>query len=83
MRPPAMRGAPVSLGDRSYPIQVGNGLLAGNEALARLAAGRRVAIVTDSNVAALHARTVADTPRPHAASLLEVVLAAGESTKTW
>lgn len=78
-----MREVPVSLGDRSYSIQVGSGLLAGNDALARLATGRMVAIVTDSNVAALHARTVADTLRPHAASLHEVVLPAGESNKTW
>ena len=78
-----MRELTVELGDRSYPILVGAGLLADCEALAALAAGRGVAVVTDSNVAALHGRRVADALRRHAASLLEVVLPAGEANKTW
>lgn len=78
-----MREVTVSLGDRSYPILVGGGLLAGCEPLARLAAGRMVAIVTDSTVAALHAPAVREALRPHAASLIEVVLPAGEAHKTW
>ncbi len=78
-----MREVNVSLGERSYPILVGHGLLADCAPLARLAAGRMVAVVTDSNVAALHARPVADALRAHAASLAEVVLPAGEAHKTW
>jgi 3-dehydroquinate synthase len=78
-----MREVTVSLGDRSYPILVGGGLLAGCEPLARLAAGRMVAIVTDSTVATLHAPAVREALRPHAASLIEVVLPAGEAHKTW
>jgi 3-dehydroquinate synthase len=78
-----MREVQVQLGDRSYPIQVGSGLLAGNDALAGLARGRMVAVVTDANVAELHARRVADGLRGHAAALETVVLPAGESNKTW
>ena len=63
-----MRELTVELGDRSYPILVGAGLLADCEALAALAAGRGVAVVTDSNVAALHGRRVADALRRHAAA---------------
>ena len=37
----------VSLGERSYPILIGNGLLAGAPQLLALARGRQVAIVTD------------------------------------
>lgn len=53
----------VSLGERSYEIRIGTGLLATTgEHLAPLlgehAARRRVIIVTDANVAALHLRTV-------------------------
>jgi 3-dehydroquinate synthase len=78
-----MREVTVALGDRSYPILVGGGLLAGCEPLARLAAGRMVAIVTDATVAALHAPAVREALRPHAAALIEVVLPAGEAHKTW
>ena len=78
-----MREVTVSLGERSYPILVGHGLLADCAPLARLAEGRMVAVVTDSNVAALHARPVAEALRAHAAALAEVVLPAGEAHKTW
>jgi 3-dehydroquinate synthase len=78
-----MREVTVSLGERSYPILVGAGLLADCAPLARLAAGRMVAVVTDSNVAALHAAPVAASLRAHAAALAEVVLPAGEAHKTW
>jgi 3-dehydroquinate synthase len=78
-----MREVTVSLGERSYPILVGARLLADCAPLAALAARRMVAVVTDSNVAALHARPVLDALRPHAASLIEVVLPAGEANKTF
>ncbi|MFN9772853.1 MAG: 3-dehydroquinate synthase [Burkholderiales bacterium] len=78
-----MREVSVSLGERSYPILVGAGLLADCAPLATLAAGRMVAVVTDSNVAALHARPVVAALRAHAASVAEVVLPAGEAHKTW
>jgi shikimate kinase/3-dehydroquinate synthase len=78
-----MREVKVSLGERSYPILVGHGLLADCEPLVRLAAGRMVAVVTDANVAALHARPLADALRAQAAALIEVVLPAGEAHKTW
>ena len=78
-----MREVTVSLGERSYPILVGAGLLADCAPLATLASGRMVAVVTDSNVAALHARPVVAALRAHAASVAEVVLPAGEAHKTW
>jgi shikimate kinase/3-dehydroquinate synthase len=78
-----MREVTVSLGERSYPILVGSGLVADCEPLAKLAAGRMVALVTDSNVGPLHAGRVRDLVRPHAAATIEVVLPAGEANKTW
>jgi len=80
-----MRSLEVSLAERSYPILIGPGLLDRCEALARLAAGRQVAIVTDDTVAPLYlarlraALAGADSP----AALLDVVLPAGEANKTW
>jgi 3-dehydroquinate synthase len=78
-----MREVTVSLGERSYPILVGSGLLAGCAPLATLAAGRMVAVVTDGNVAPLHGRRVLASLRPHASTLIEVVLPAGEVNKSW
>lgn len=54
-----MRTVPVSLGDRSYRIHVGNGLLArlGSECL-RLGLGRRCAVITDAVVGPLHVEAV-------------------------
>ena len=41
----------VALGERRYPIHVGPGLLDDAAALAALAPGRHVLVVTDANVA--------------------------------
>ena len=40
----------VDLGERSYDIQVGHGLLDENPAFQALARGRSVAVISDSNV---------------------------------
>jgi 3-dehydroquinate synthase len=78
-----MRELTVALGERSYPLLIGSGLIAACEPLQRLAEGRMVAVVTDTNVGPLHAGAVAASLRGHAASLIEVVLPAGEVHKTW
>jgi 3-dehydroquinate synthase len=78
-----MRELTVALGERSYPLLIGSGLIGACSPLQALAAGRMVAVVTDTNVAALHAGAVAASLRGHAASLIEVVLPAGEVHKTW
>lgn len=44
----------VELGERSYPIYIGSGLLVRPELLARHIAGRQVAIVTNETVAPLY-----------------------------
>jgi 3-dehydroquinate synthase len=81
--PEPMRELTVALGERSYPILIGSSLLDGCEPLERLASGRMVALVTDATVGPLHGARVRDALRPHAASVLEVVLPAGEVHKTW
>lgn len=49
-----MREITVNLGDRSYPIRVGHGLLDSTQALAGLIAAPRVLVVTNSVVAPLY-----------------------------
>jgi len=78
-----MRELTVALGERSYPILIGSGLLDGCEPLERLASGRMVAVVTDATVGPLHAVKVRDSLRAHAASVVDVLLPAGEAHKTW
>ena len=75
-----MKTLPLDLGDRSYPIYIGAGLLDRPELLTRHILGTRVAIVTNETVAPLYlarlrARVVSLKP-------VEVVLPDGEQYKS-
>ena len=72
----------VALGERAYPIHIAPGLL-GNAAplLAPLARGGRLAVVTDSAVAALHLETLA--AGLPGIRLEPIILPPGEATKNW
>ena len=48
----------VELGERSYPIYIGAGLLADPELLTRHIGGRQVAVVTNETVAPLYLETL-------------------------
>jgi 3-dehydroquinate synthase len=74
---------PVALGDRSYEIRIGHGLLAGLGADAAGLGARNVAVVTDANVAALHMDTVRDSLNAQGLKVSEIVLPPGESTKSF
>ncbi|HRO57911.1 MAG TPA: 3-dehydroquinate synthase, partial [Burkholderiaceae bacterium] len=73
----------VSLGERSYPILIGEGLLAESPQLVELARGRQVAIVTNATVAALHEAPLRRQLTGVAATLITIVLPDGESHKDW
>jgi 3-dehydroquinate synthase len=73
----------VSLGERSYPIELGENVLATSDRLKALIAGRQVAVITDTNVGALYAAALEASIRPDAAALVRVTLPAGETTKDW
>lgn len=71
----------VSLGERSYPIHIGPGLLGEPDALAPWLAGRQVMVVTNEVVAPLYlARCRASLPAD--VEVRELVLPDGEATKT-
>ncbi len=76
-----MQRLKVELGDRSYPILVGEGLLSDTEAVRPHLAGRRVCIVTDDTVAPLYL----DRARQLFAGrqVDEVILPTGEAFKNW
>ena len=75
-----MKTLPLDLGDRSYPIYIGAGLLDRPELLSRHIPGTRVAIVTNETVAPLYLARL----RAHVISLkpVEVVLPDGEQYKS-
>lgn len=75
-----MKTLPLDLGERSYPIYIGAGLLGQADLLNKHIAGSRVAIVTNETVAPLYLAKV----RAHVSALqpVEVILPDGEQYKT-
>jgi len=74
----------VDLGDRSYPIHIGSGLLnVGGDLLTPALRQKRVFIVTDSNVAPLYLADVKSNLAQSGIQTDEMVLPAGEATKNF
>ncbi|GAA0401823.1 hypothetical protein GCM10009094_02360 [Massilia aurea] len=73
----------VELGERSYPIEIGAGLLDDAALLARHIGGHKVAIVTNTTVAPLYLDKVAGHLRAAGRDVLEIVLPDGEEHKNW
>jgi len=74
----------VELGDRSYPIVIGRGLLDDGALLARHITGSgKVAIVTNTTVAPLYLDKVAAPLRAAGREVLPIILPDGEEYKTW
>jgi 3-dehydroquinate synthase len=74
----------IELGERSYPILIGEGLLARQDTWAPLANPRAAAlIVTNEVVAPLYARRLQDSLAPHFAQVRTLVLPDGEARKDW
>ena len=75
-----MKTLDVKLGDRSYPIFIGSGVLAHAELLTRHVVGTRVAIVANETVAPLYlSKVLAHLGRYHP---VEVILPDGEQHKS-
>lgn len=76
------RAVKVSLGERSYDIQIGSGLLAGlGKACARFELGRSCAIISDTNVAAHHAEAAVKSLAVAGFEPMLIEIAAGETAK--
>ena len=73
----------VELGNRSYPIHIGPGLLDDAELYAPHVAGRRAAVVTNATVAPLYAARVEGALARAGAATLRIVLPDGEAYKDW
>jgi 3-dehydroquinate synthase len=73
----------VDLGERSYPIAIGPGVLDDGAALARQVVGNKAAIVTNTTVAPLYLDKVAAPLRAAGREVVEIVLPDGEEHKNW
>jgi shikimate kinase/3-dehydroquinate synthase len=73
----------VDLGDRSYPILIGEALLEDAGKLGELVPGRRAAIVTNTVVAPLYLERLTKTLEAAGKQVLSIVLPDGEEEKNW
>jgi 3-dehydroquinate synthase len=74
----------VELGDRSYEVRIGAGLIAQAGAeIAPLLARPRVAVVTDETVAKLHLHALTAALEAEGIAVTALALPAGEATKGW
>ena len=73
----------IHLGDRSYPILIGAGLLSAPSTWADLPKGSSALIVTNTTVAPLYAATVQAALAPHFAQVHVLALPDGEAHKGW
>ncbi len=78
-----MRTLKVSLGERGYPIHIGQGLLAQGELIASLLPQKRAAVVTNETVAPLYLDALAQALGSHGVDIVRIVLPDGEAHKNW
>jgi shikimate kinase/3-dehydroquinate synthase len=77
------RNINVELGERSYPIAIGPGVLDDAALLARHVGGQKAAIVTNTTVAPLYLEKIAAPLRAAGRDVVEIVLPDGEEHKHW
>lgn len=73
----------VALGERSYPIHIGPGLLRQAERLLPHLAQPRVAIVTNTTVGPLYLETLSETLAGAGVEVIPIILPDGEQYKNW
>ncbi|HXC41598.1 MAG TPA: 3-dehydroquinate synthase [Burkholderiales bacterium] len=78
-----MRTLRVALGERSYPIHVGSGLLGDAGLIAPLLAQKRAAVVTNATVAPLYLGRLSAALAAAGVDVIPVVLPDGEEHKNW
>jgi 3-dehydroquinate synthase len=73
----------VELGERSYPISIGQSLLANGKLIADAVGGERAAIVTNTVVGPLYLDGLAQSLRAAGKRVTNIVLPDGEEEKNW
>ena len=82
-QPSSVQTLRVDLGDRAYPIAIGDSLLSSMETLDQYIKGERVVIVTNTVVAPLYLAGLEDRLRALGKQVSSIVLPDGEEYKTW
>jgi len=83
MTPPLLHTLSIALGERSYSIQIGSGLLSDAASFSDLPRASAALIVSNSTVAPLYAPALQAALQQHYASVHLVVLPDGEAHKDW
>jgi 3-dehydroquinate synthase len=78
-----MQTLSVALGERSYPIHVGAGLLDRADLIAPFLAQRKVAVVTNPVVAPLYLERVAGVLAREGIEVVRIIVPEGEAHKDW
>jgi shikimate kinase / 3-dehydroquinate synthase len=73
----------VDLGERSYPILIGQSLLDNSELVARHISSKRVAIVTNTTVAPLYLERLQKALTAAGKDIVAIILPDGEEEKNW
>ncbi|MGH8671671.1 MAG: iron-containing alcohol dehydrogenase, partial [Burkholderiales bacterium] len=76
-----MQTLQVELGERTYPIHIGQGLLRDADLLVTVLAQPRVVIVTNTTLAQLHLRSLANALEARGIGVLNITLPDGEEYK--
>lgn len=76
-----MQTLEVSLGDRSYPIHIGKGLLSQADLILPHLKRKQVAIVSNTTVAPLYMQTLANTLTQSGVNVIQIILPDGEAYK--
>lgn len=78
-----MRTLGVALGERSYPIHIGSGLLDNAGLITPLLPQKRVAVVTNTTIAPLYLDRLTASLKSAGVAVVSIVLPDGEQYKTW
>lgn len=78
-----MQTLTVALGDRSYPIHIGAGLIHQSDLIAINLPQRKVAVVTNETIAPLYLATLTSALESGGIEVVSIVLPDGEAYKNW
>lgn len=78
-----MQTLTVDLGDRSYPIHIGGGVLEQSELVLPHLPIKQVAVVTNTTVAPLYLEKLTAGLQHHGVSVIPIILPDGEQYKNW
>ena len=82
-RPISVRTLTVGLGERTYPIHIGEGLLVRTDLLLPHLSQRKVSVVTNTTVAALYLERFSVALGSAGLEIVSIVVPDGERHKTW